>query len=224
MKPLVYQPLGSKVIQAKILSVQFDQFPTFTAGWDEEDVENNPPSSSSASTDSHSHHRYLRRHCNHRYLGLSKSTGQEGMFSPLSDITKALSQPSRKRPMEVNDGVGKKIEDHESSLGSQSPTWSKHSTTTEASVSASSSSLSMGTGSPGGTPRRRRRTMVSKTSSTSNFSPSLPNRRRRRSTLRPAVVASGRNSIRNYFKPSEDWFPPNNLWFVAVFRQCGFYC
>ncbi|KAH9284036.1 Denticleless -like protein [Echinococcus granulosus] len=174
------------------------------AGWDEEDVENNPPSSSSASTDSHSHHRYLRRHCNHRYLGLSKSTGQEGMFSPLSDITKALSQPSRKRPMEVNDGVGKKIEDHESSLGSQSPTWSKHSTTTEASVSASSSSLSMGTGSPGGTPRRRRRTMVSKTSSTSNFSPSLPNRRRRRSTLRPAVVASGRNSIRNYFKPSED--------------------
>ncbi|KAL5964070.1 hypothetical protein TSMEX_008183 [Taenia solium] len=118
------------------------------------------------------------------------------------DLGLYLTSPKHwKRPMRVDDGDGEEMEDHESNIGSQSPTWSKHSTTTEASFSASSS-VSMGTGSLKGTPRHRRRTMASTTSSASTLSLSTSDRPRRRSILRPAVVASRRNSIRNYFKSS----------------------
>ncbi|VDK20220.1 unnamed protein product [Taenia asiatica] len=82
------------------------------------------------------------------------------------------SQSSRKRPMKVDDGNCEEMEDHESNIGSQSPAWSKHSTATEAFFSASSS-VSMGTGSLRGTPRHRRRTMVSTASSASTLSLSV---------------------------------------------------
>ncbi|KAL5108948.1 hypothetical protein TcWFU_005319 [Taenia crassiceps] len=169
--------------------------------WDE-DIENNPPSSSSTSTDSHSHHRALRQCYNYRHLNSPGSTGQEGRSLPLSDITTKLSQSSRKRPIKVDDRNGNEMEDYETSIGSQSPTWSKHSTTAGVSFSASSS-VSVGTRSPRGTPRRRRRT-TDYAASASTSLPSISNRSRRRSTLRPAVVAPRRNSIRNYFKPSEE--------------------
>ncbi|VDM33235.1 unnamed protein product [Hydatigera taeniaeformis] len=143
--------------------------PSTSSNWDEEDVENNPPSNSSTSTSSHSHHRCLKRHCIHRQLGPPESAEPERKHLPLSDITEALSQSSRKRTMEMDDGNDEEMEDHEGINDSQAPMWRKHSTDF-----STPSSVATATGSPRGTPRRRRRTMASTSSSTSTFSLSTP--------------------------------------------------
>ncbi|KAM7535375.1 hypothetical protein Aperf_G00000103498 [Anoplocephala perfoliata] len=158
---------------------------------DADDTENDPSSSSSLSTGSQPRRQRISIRPRSRR---TTAIGHGASHLPLGDISNPeVSTTSRKRPVELNDDSS---EEQKSTSGSRSSNFSEHSDGTLGN-SRDSEGLE-------GTPRHRRRTLIPSNSAMGSMSPSTSGRRGRRATERHSTVASGRSSIRNYFKTPEN--------------------